>query len=161
MSSPLSGVCPSYPQWQGFIHPGKRTSNSVGCGLQGLGCVRKFGGLGRMVRCSVAQAGVTRKPLCWGPVSRAGRVCARNHCVTNWVTVQVWRVSCLTILVFKASVPGIYLLCSGQGQFSSSNGSLVPRVIETVSCTMGAGSSGLERARRVLRANFLGLPTLP
>ena len=66
--------------------------------------------------------------------------------VTSRVTVQVWRASCLTLLVFKASVPGLYLLCSGQGQFSSSNSSLVPRVIETVSCPTGAGSSGLERA---------------
>ena len=91
------------------------------------------------------QAGVTRKPLCWGRVSRAGPLGARKT-VTSRVTVQVWRVSCLTLLVFKASVPGVYLLCSGQGQFSSSNSSLVPRVTETVSCTTGAGSSGLERA---------------
>lgn len=56
----------------------------------------------------------------------------KEHCVTNWETAQVWRVSCPTILVFKASVPAVYLLCSGQGQFGSSSGGLVPRVIETV-----------------------------
>lgn len=144
MSSPLSGVCPSCPPWQGFTHPGKRTWNSVGRGLKGLGCVHRFGGLGRMDRCSVHRRG-SQGSHCAGAACPA-QVLWVQGTLTSRVTVQVWRVSCLTLLVFKASVPGVYLLCSGQGQFSSSNSSLVPRVTETVSCTTGAGSSGLERA---------------